>query len=77
MGMSRVDIIMVAERAVQQGLLDLRADCGVKFAEIDAELHKNTQAIIKRQVCEAWNSHVEHCRSASHNNMPYTRVDLL
>ena len=35
MGISEAEIVMVAERAVTQGLNDLRGELGVKFHEIE------------------------------------------
>ena len=35
MGSSNPELVMVAERAVEQGLLDLRGELGVKFKEVD------------------------------------------
>ena len=43
--MSQQEVVMVAERAVNQGMNDLRGELGVKFAEMEKGVNKFIQEI--------------------------------
>ena len=77
MPISRVEIVMVAERAVQQGLLDLRAELGVKFQGIDSGLQAVQSFLSKlKELDENFENLSDNVTEAFKNNNALLRTEI-